>query len=278
MDEKASKIAEKTLPENRRQLFFRTIKAEWKTLFMCGFTILLFSLPLHAFQIYDDLYGNMLSSQYAQGLITEEEVNSLYRAFLYIRRLAEIFLYVIFSIGLSGVARVIRSLAFGKGVKFGADFKTGASQNARQYAVIGLIAGVIKLAISYLVYESSSSSVYLVTGSILIGYSLLFLVPVAAYLTAVIAVYDNRFYGNIKTALGVFIRSFFRSVGIIILLLLPYCLQLIPNIICHIVFRVVLSLLSGSIMFIWFLCAFSRFDEIINAEQHPELFGRGLRR
>lgn len=132
------------------------------------------------------------------------------------------------------------------------------------------------VAVLYCMYSAFSSTIYFVVGSILIGYCLLFLIPVAAYLTAVVPVYDNKVYGNLKTAFGVFMRSFFLSVGVMILLLLPYLLQLIPNIICHIAFRIILSLISGAVMLIWFLFAFSRFDIIINVEQHPELFNKGL--
>lgn len=271
-----TEVKNQNMPQTRRQLFFRTVKAEWKTLLLCGVIILFFSLPLHAFQIYDDLYGNMLSAEYSQGLITEEEVNSLYQTFLYIRWLAEVALCILLSVGLAGVARVVRSLAFGEKVSFLADFKIGVKQNAGQYAFLAFLVGVVRVAVLYCIYSASSSTVYMVVGSLLLGYCAIFLIPVAAYLTSVIAVYDNKFYGNIKTAFGVFMRSFFRSVGVIILLILPYMLQLIPSVACHIAFRIVLSLLSGVIMFIWFLFAFSRFDVIINAEQHPELFGKGL--
>lgn len=272
--EKEERQKESKLPVTRRRQLLYLLKTQWKVLLLCGVVVLLFSLPLHASAIYDDLYSNMLIAQKAAGEITAEQQTSLYSTFSYIRWLAEIAFYLIFSVGLAGIVRIIRQLAYGEKIKFGNDFVTGIKQNAPQYLAVTLFFAVVRVAILYCLNSASVR----ILGDILFGYSLIFLIPLGLYMTVVIAVYSNRLFGNLKTSFSVLIRGIFRSIGIVILLIIPFIFQLIPyfGVVVHIVSRCVTSLAFGVIALIWVLFALSRFDVLINYEQHPELVGKGL--
>lgn len=265
-----------SLPKNRKEVFKDVFKLHYWKLLGCGMIIFLFALPLHISAITSDFYQSYMINAYNAGNITLEQVTASLVTFAKTRYAIEIVLYALFGLGFAAVARIIRQLAWEEPVSVRYDFIKGIKQNGLQFVLMFLIFGLINFACNYLTNVFQSFTVMWYLGAVLSVISVLVFAPAEAYMTVAIPIYGNRFTKNASIGFMMYFKHPFKSLGILILLFIPFAIQMIPNLVCHLVGRILSSLLAGIIYLIWFLVSSNWYDKIINENQAPELVAKGV--
>jgi hypothetical protein len=64
-----------------------------------------------------------------------------------------------------------------------------------------------------------------------------------------------------------------KSLGMIVLFILPFSLAMIPNIVCHVIGGLIGSFCLPVVLLAFYLFALDRFDELVNKTKFPELVG-----
>lgn len=259
------------LPSTRREVFFDVVKLHFPKLVVCGVISLLFTLPF----LFTAMARDGLQATLYQGSLSGDQDGETALVYLTtyqnVIALVEIPCFLLLSVGLAGLARVVKRFAWEEPVRVGGDFVKGIAQNWKHYLLLGLLTGLAQFACRYAAQLSAGA--WGILPALLLA---LALGPVAAFLTVTIAVYDLRFSGHTRYALLLYGRNAPKTLLAAGLCFLPFVPQLLPNVYCHTIGRLVSGLMIPLVMLAWFLFAFSCLDRDINREQYPELVDRGL--
>ncbi len=262
------------LPHTRKEMFFDVLKLNFRAFVCYGLLMLLFSLPFHITAILDGLARINLMNSYDSATAEEQKrILSQVRMLGNIRAVLDVVSYLILSIGISGIGRVIRQHAWGENVFFSSDFYTGIKQNFKEMMGIGLIAGIVNLLFVYVcnMLGVTDNKALLYTLIVAIGALIVLCIPILSYAIVSVCVYEKKFTSHLLSALVIFAKAPFRSILAIICCFIPFLAQLIP-----VAGGVICSILMPFVLLAWFLFAFARFDEFINRNNFPELVGKGL--
>lgn len=279
------------LPQTRKQVFFDITKLHFWKLLLLGFVILLFSLPIHIYAISQNMYEAALQATYTDIFLNgsaEEiakaqlELNNSVVSFSNTRALCDIVLFMFFALGMAGVSRVIRRLAFEENTYLRHDLIAGIKENGAQFVLIALFVGIAAFGCNYI--QNQAMTTYIVTGKSL--YTWLGLIPAillavifippAMYAASCIAVYKNKFRQNVRIGFILYISSAWKTLLAVICCLLIYAIQYIPLPYCNIIGRTLSGILTPFVMLGWQLFALNRLDQKINPKFYPELIGKGL--
>lgn len=290
------------LPGNRRELFIDVVKHHWVRLLIYGCLILILTFPVHALAIAEDFYGMELRSRMGQIAVPEEAVETVAGIAMEELRFAllvkgiEIPLLVALAVGLAGMARVIRQYAWGENVEFAHDFVLGIRQNAGQFALFGLIAGSVRFLCSACLRFNEICTVLQLQGIRSVApseayewlqiipavLSVLLLLPIGSYAMVACTCYENKLRHNLKIGRVCYFRSFWGTLlalGCGMMIFLPQNLSGFSSggvVLCHVLGRVLSSILLPLLMLGWYLFALGRLDEAVNKRLHPELVGKGI--
>lgn len=269
------------LPKNRKEVFFDVMKLHWGKFLMFGCLMFLFAFPIHFCAMAEDFYQMQLYATLPANP-TEEQAASVLSAimtFNLIKNAINVGLLVLFSVGLSGMARIIRQYCWGENVDFGHDFILGIKQNGKQFALIAFIAGIIAFVCNYITQISStivSNEIYEWIGIIPSILCAVFLIPVAGFALVASACYENKLRHNLKIGRVCYFKNLWKTLLACICCLAVFVIQLLPFFWCHLIGRIVATLLIPEIMLGWYLFALGRLDEAVNKKLHPELVGKGI--
>lgn len=266
------------LPQNRKEVFFDVVKMHFWKLLICGFILLLFALPLHFTDLLTFFYQAGLYEKLVLEELDVEEVAFMMVSFSNFMGLINILLYMLFAVGLAGVARVIKLLAWEENAFLRYDFFAGIRQNASQYVLLGFIVGLLAFICRYVNNLSTlvEGNIYGYLGIIPTVLCMLLLAPVAAYMTVCIAVYNNKFLQNSKICFVLYFKDAPKTLLACLCCFAVFIVQLIPNFYCHLIGRIVASILIPFVMLGWFLFAFNALDKTVNNKFYPELIGKGV--
>ncbi len=266
------------LPHTRKEVFWDVLKMHWKDLLSGGFVILLFSLPLHFFAIYEDIARAGLQ-QKLENASAEQQQQILYQMLSLnnTRALWDVLGFLILALGISGMIRVIRQYAWEENVYFAADFPRGIRQNGKQTLALGLLVGVFHALTVYAcnlaaVTPSKAMAVILmlpVCAVIFLG------IPAAGYALVAISLYENAFIRNLKLGLAMTAKTAGKTLLVLLCCMAPYAVQWIPNMYCHVIGRIIGSLLIPFVMLGWYLFTLEQYDRLVNRDRFPELVGKG---
>lgn len=272
---KAEKDYQKSmLPQNRKEVFWDVIKLQWSSLLATGGLMVLFALPLLVLAVFENacVWALMADSTKQQDVLMGEV--------LALRNLSAILrgpMIVLLSVGLAGGARVVRQLAWEENLFLSYDFRMGIKQNVKQFLLYGLLVGLLYTCAS--IGWNMASVTQWTVGVVFSApmWLLVLAVPVLAYLPVVICIYQNGFLGNIRVALALFLKHPVKTVGAVIasfaIVVIPW---LIPSLIVQLIGGIVSVALLPFGMLGWFLFAYNRLDETINAQYCPEMVGKGI--
>ncbi len=267
------------LPQTRKAIFFDVIKLHWSSFLSYGFLILLFMLPLYVITLAQQV---LVWQQYAllEGLPDAEKLESIQNIYALQNTAAcfKIPCLMIAALGLAGLIRVIRQYAWEENVFFSFDFSAGIRSNSKQFLLLGLLAGIINLLVTYSnglsnFAEDSFSSILLMLP---MGFALAVALPVIAFSMVSISLYANKFTIVLMTSLSLSVKTFFKTIVKLLCLLSPLALLLIPNLVVQFVVLLIYALTFPTLLLAWYLYALDPFDKYINAEYYPELVGKGL--
>lgn len=267
------------LPHTRREVFFDIFRLYGGSLLRTGFILLSFALPLLicGYIRDDNELAYLALLQEASGAETEE----LYKALQFSDGLISLFDipgYIIFSVGLSGVARIIRQYAWEEPVNLKIDFPKGIRQNIKPYLMLGFLTGSWILLSRYCFKGALYAEGILVLLNILpLFIGLLLFLPVLGYALVSNAVYSNSFGQNLRVSLVLYMKKPLMSAGISLLLVsLLLFSDVIPLISVRMLLRIAVILTSPVLLLIWFLFCYNQMDAYINPAYYPELVGKGF--
>ncbi len=273
-----SDYTEAMLPHNRKEVFFDVVKLNWFRLLGLGALVLIFSLPMHIFTLIEDSHNATLLQELES--MTAEQQAEAYSEMLSMsstKAILNIFSFVLISVCIAGLVRIIRQYAWGENVVHFSDFMKGIKQNGKQMAILGFLIGFFNAfaVYAYSISAVSEDALNSVLFMIPVGFSIFLGIPVAAYTVVCIPIYSNSFFQNLMTALATLAKSPIKSFAALVCCLVPFIPQMIPDVYFHLFGGIIGALLSPFVMLGWFLFASNRLDEHINKERFPSIVGKG---
>lgn len=267
------------LPQTRKAVFFDVCKLQWRKLLILGGILVLFALPL--------IVVNLLRDGYAIGLFYsvegagEDAKNQAGMQLIFAdvwKSVIQILPFMICSIGLAGVMRVLRQFAWAENVYIPTDFSKGVKDNLRPMLCLSFLAGAVLALCHFLYYMAiryQTDTMWMVC-IIPIAFSALFILPVFTISIVMIPVYNNPLMQIFRMAFLVYIKGFGKVLLGVVLTVALSVIGMLPNTFCHFVFGLAAAVTAPTILLGWTLFCYNRFDKDINPIICPELIGRGL--
>jgi hypothetical protein len=268
------------LPHCRRELFFDVLKMHYIELISIGLVLFGFALPLIANVLITDMYTAQLSGS-VNSPAADADVAQIASELASIRitsSLISIPLIALLFVGLAGAARIIRQYAWGEIVFPFRDFTKGIKQNIKQMLVLGTILGCVLAINSYAqnISEFNGNQQGMYVASAIGAVSVLFLLPIGAYMMVCISIYGNTFGQNFIQGYALFLKAPFKTLGMLLACFGVYGLWLIPNTGVHFWLMILGSIGMPILLLIWYLFVYNQLDQYVNAEKHPELVNKGI--
>lgn len=273
---KASKDYQRSmLPQSRRDVFFDVVKLQWRKLLLLALILLISALPLLLIAVYEDTY---ILTAYEDTTINQESIPTLIAPLHIYCAVLSAPCLILFFLGLSGVIRVVRQLAWEEHAMVIPDFMIGFRQNWKQFLPAGLLFG-LGYAFAKIGWHSAlatqANSVWM--QGILLGLLIFLIAPLIACCIVIIAVYDNSFWGNLKLAAFVYMKNPLKTVVGMLLAFGPsVAVWLIPHLQLHLIGSIPAIIVFTLGLLGWVLFTCNQLDRHYNAEHYPELVGKGI--
>lgn len=266
------------LPHSRRDVFRDVLKNRWKDLLKVGALLLLFSLPLLVFGAVGEINAANIYAEYKNGAISAETCASEVAASNGAFALIKIIGYLIFSVGIAGSARVLRQIIWDEPLFFFEDFKDGIKIYGGQFALAMFLYGLCSYTA---VFFSSAANGILY--AIALGLGVFILLPAMFFWLSERTVYANRIGENIRNGFMFYVRTLFKSIGMLLLAFLPFILEYVLEFfgLYNFIFKYSYLLICTFLflpfgIMLWLLYTYSVFDKYINAELFPEILHKGF--
>ena len=261
----------KSLPRNRKEVFFDFIKHRKMTLFALSSFTFMFFIPLAV----DLFYFNFLESVASQNGQTDALFSLIFYSMLIM-----IPCMVLGFIGLTGAFHVAKKMAWQEGVMIASDFFKGIKENWLHGLIDGLLFGIslFGLVVGGLYLYSCAPVHASIKGIGIGGLILVFLVlGIVTALNMTQSVYYTNSY--LKTFKNSF--SFLAVLNWKVLVLFLLSTGAVFTLCC---FNMILlgvglflfAILNSVVVILYTLIAHSAFDKYINQVHYPEYVGKGL--
>lgn len=273
---KASNDFEKSmLPQTRRAVFFDVVKLQWSKLLLVALILLISALPLLLIAVYEDTY---ILTAYEDPAIPQETIPVLIAPLHILCAVLSAPCLSLFFLGLSGAIRVVRQLAWEENAMVFPDFLIGFRQNWKQFLPAGVLFG-LSYALAkigwYTALANQTDSVWM--QGISLGLLIFLIAPVICCSIVVIALYSNSFWGNFKLSVFVYLKNPLKTVGFMLLVFGPaVAVWLIPHLYLHLIGSIPAMMVFTLGLLGWTLFIYNQLDKHYNAQQYPELVGKGI--
>ncbi len=272
-----SDYAEAMLPHNRRGVFFDVLKLHWKEFLLYGLLCFVFCLPMHLVAVAEEMMSSIISLGTESSNATGEISFTIHE----IRRISaavKIPCFMLIAVPIAGFSRVIRQFSWMENVHFKTEFIRGIRENIKQTLGLSVIVGIFNFIAVFACYsafelEDMILSVFLWLPAVFL---LIVILPIGAYMTVSISLYNDNFIGHIKTSLLLYLSAPFKTILAVICGAIVFAVQFLPYYICMFAGRIISSLLIPIIFLGWYLFALNQADKFINEEKFPEYVGKGL--
>lgn len=266
------------LPHSRRDVFRDVLKNRWKDLLKLGALLLLFSLPLLVFGAVGEINAANIYAEYKNGAISAETYASEVAASNGAFALIKIIGYIIFSVGIAGSARVLRQIIWDEPLFFFEDFKDGIKIYGGQFALAMFLYGLC--AYTAVFFSSATNGILY---AIALGLGVFILLPAMFFWLSARTVYSSRIGENIRNGFMFYVRTLFKSIGMLLLAFLPFTLEYVLEFfgLYNFIFKYSYLLICTFLflplgIMLWLLYTYSVFDKYINAELFPEILHKGF--
>ena len=261
----------KSLPKNRKEVFFDLIKHRKMTLFSLSCFTFMFFIPLAV----DLFYFNFLESVAIEG----EQYQYLFSLIFY-SMLIMLPCMVVGFLGFSGAFYVSKKIVWQEGISIAQDFFKGIKENFRGAIIDGMIFGLVLFGFvvggAYLLIYAP---VHAVVKGIGIG-ALILLLLLFGMITmlnqAQSVYYANSYWITFKNSVSFLgltnwktLLTYLLSTGVVITLA---CLNMVTLGVGLFLF----AFLNSVVIILYTLISHSAFDKYINQEHYPEMVGKGL--
>ena len=261
----------KSLPHNRKQVFFDLLAHRKMTLFALSCFTFMFFIPLAV----DLFYFNFLESLAISG----EKYEYLFSLIFY-SMLILIPCMVIGFLGFAGAFYVAKRLVWQENVTLAVDFFQGIKENWIHAIIDGLIFGLMTFGLvvggSYLIIYSPITPVAcgIGIGALIVIFILFGIVTVLNFTQSVY--YTNNYLRTFKNSFSFLallnwkvLLVFLLSTGAVVAL---SCFNMILLAVGLFLF----AILNSVVIVLYTLIAHAGFDKYINQEHYPEMVGKGL--
>ena len=265
------------LPQTRKAVFFDVLHLHWQKLLLLGFVLLCFAVPLLLSTVVRDIYVPNFLNAIAPDAQAEAGYALAYWEIA--RSIIGILFLMLFSVGLSGVLRILRQYAWLENVHIPTDFVRGIQDNCKQLLVLAFFSGLLYALCQVVLYFSVSYRSAIAGAFSLFPLALtrLLILPLFSITAIMIPVYSNSLFAHLKNALHVYTHAPLKTLLALLGCTLPWIPSIIPNSYCHL-FGSMIGILSMPFMLLaWTLFCYNRFDEQINPFCCPDLIGKGIR-
>ena len=267
------------LPQTRRAVFFDVLKLQWRKLLILGLILVAFSLPMIFLNLARDAYAYgmiILNSDADDAIRNQAAVQSLSMDVQVCALLTVPFM--IYSVGLAGVLRVLRQFAWGENVHIPTDFGRGVKDNFRPMLLLSFLTGIVLTLCCFLLYLAicyQTDAMWMLC-IVPVAFSVLFILPVFAISMVMIPVYNNALLQTFRMAFLVYIKGFGKVLLGVLLTVALRVTGMLPSTFFHFVFGLVASLAAPIVLLGWTLFCYNRFDKDLNPTLCPELINRGV--
>lgn len=262
----ANDFTEDDLPKNRKEVFKVCFKDHYDLMFRIGLISLLFALPMLFTTVVKDvtLYNNY----------GREDFNSVLRFVGLTTGFFQMVATVIIFAGLSGIMHVMRQLVWDEPVFFGSDFKDGFKMNKKSFILIGIVWAFIQYLVQMMSTFEQLSTLFIIESSLLY----VIVTPIVVWALFQNVVYKLNFTQTIKNSFVYYVKTAPITILFILLLFLPIVMVNLINIfiVKYGVIIVCLVFYWPIVAVAWFLYACSKFDEMVNKNNYPEIYRKGL--
>lgn len=267
------------LPSNRKELFLDILINRFWFLVKLGCILLLFTFPFLFVSTIKELTINGIILSLEDGLVSKNEATKqiLYTSIQY--DFFNLISFVILSIGLAGIVKIIKLLIWGEGIVLRSDFISGMKQNMKQYTLLFFTVGLVCLinnSVVILVGSQNESMNFL--GWLPTLFATIILLPISAFCFSQIPYYQNTFIQNVLNGAKFYILNSGKTLSIILLCCFTWvAIIFIPMILVKFILLILSVILILPIVFlIWFLYSNHLFDRYINTRQYPDIINKGL--
>lgn len=261
---------EDDLPLTRKDVFFNCYKERFSVLLKLGLICLALIIPFVIVSLLKELYvTNALEALVDK---TEENIASLYFGAELVFGSIKIVCYVIFAVFFAGITQILRQLFWDEPLFFGDDFKNGLKSNSLRFTVTVLILAIMNFLLN--LYARNVLK-YILNG---IFVSVIF--PVAVWYMLQGIYYKSKTLSAIKSAEILYIKNIPATLILVICTILPF--WLVESFISLLIVRYAVLLVLALFYVVpltmcWMLYACHTFDKLVNKEQNPEIYRKGMR-
>lgn len=241
----------------------------YTTILKCGLFLVIFFTPLIGFSFFMDFYYVSLMTN------ATEEIEQTKLVFHYIFNIGLVLFTLVALLGISGVFRVLRNLIWGEGLFFKDDFTSGIKQNFKKNTAFAAIFSVFYL-LAYFVYSILPESAIAYFG--LVMFALIF-VPIYFWMMLLNNTYNSTWFGLLKNGMFFYIKTIGWSLLAAVIIVSPVCLIFIPMEFVwakYIALILIIVFVFPIIFLIMILYSTSKFDLLINKDNYPDFYCRGL--
>ena len=238
---------------------------------------MLFVIPLAASYTLKDLSINKIYESLENNLIDESSVKGYLLSISITYDFINIFLYMIFSIGIAGIVRVFKMLLWGEGVLFGGDFIEGIKVNYKSYLGLFFLIGSVVFLNNTILIMFKDTQVGL-TSYLPWAISLVMLLPILLFYFSEIIYYQNSFLLNLINGTKLYLSSSLKTLLIAMILVISSLpVILFSYILIRFILILIWTILVLPILICgWILYSNELFDKYINCNQYPEIVNKGL--
>lgn len=261
---------EEYLPHSRKDQFFDILKNNRHEIFFIALLLILFAVPYFiTFVVKGVLVLN------ASTTLTGDDLTTFVFWTEIFYRTSMIVTFPFLAIGLAGVLKIIRRLAWGEPVFFREDFAQGIKENYKHFLLISIIFPILYLTEYASIYFYNESFVGFITA----GINILVLFPVLLTHLYVTTYYKNKYRKNVVLSFEVYTNSFLRTLlNVISLFALTFLRMLNMGIGIQVIVMILILFLYLPLWLIaTYLNEISIFDKLINEQHYPDIAYRGLR-
>lgn len=256
------------LPKGRKEQFVDLLRHRPLLLLEIGLLCLLGLAPF----LFVYGFNNLSLLPYAAATLSKED----YAAFAATNTLVFDFYYavcfLIFSLFLAGIARLLRTLCWGEGIFFWKDFWRGVKKNWLAYLVWALVFGACRLLNDFLSYVIPIRALSVLPSA----FGILFF-PVMETCMVASSLYKVEVGENVRNALYVLFKRPWGNLAFLLFPLGMALLDLSPYPLLNLILYVVaFSVLFPLYLLSFYLWSLSGYDRYVNAIYFPRYYQKGL--
>ncbi len=266
------------LPHNRFQVFKTLFRIRLGFLLKVLGITCLFLLPLLAWNTYGRLTIRVLLAE-----LTSENQNQIYPqiyGFLVIRSLVCLPLFYPAVIGLGGMVRVYRKLAWSE-ITFLSDYFDGLKKNLLRYAFLTLVCWFSYAILLFALYSIKALNLQPLMTGMMVGVSFLqfgFLLIFGFYFLLQNDIYKIDFFHLVSNSFKFVFKSFLASLGLMALLFSPRLCVVFGNFYFDLLSTLLVAILLCPVALAHVLISCAQLDKWINKNLYKAIYDKGIYR